>query len=711
MGSVVAIALGRYLDISLASGRGINTSVLQELQRALMQSRADAPVQDDERRVSCLLDEMCIQHQDDICRIISRSSEALTALETHKQELLNRVLAIEGRHAALDNLDLSAIEATLSHSRNLIVSLQARGDDLDLQVACESELRAAAAEEVRYFLLARVPCVLCSRRGAAASAPPYPCAPRPSPATLEGRPPSMCIQTRALRLKSDGLLQRLQSMILSAASLEADMQRAQQCHDAELARAHQVQQQTADAVYTLRRARKQDGVELALLAAELRQADEARATAIPVPCMPRGADDPTLGLKAGDALNSRLSHGKDAPAKESSGTPFLPDVADDSDATCMSISVCDGDSLGIRREEIDSVQHPPVSHVAPAAPPAMATMIERVGALDAHSHKAPAASRAPDAPPIQCAGGNTLLAGHSKLTAPTSSKPTSLHKPPASKPTARPAQRIRAAVAPPPSRPLLHRGLPSACLAPSPLRGSSEHDTGTTASRSTVGSTSPTTGALTGELAPDIMRAVAAFGLGDAIARLHQPLPYGGRMASALPSLQPALARSDCAVSPISVITNPIPEPWYKQQPYVQAWPPKDLAARASPPPLAHRKRKHTHERGPQLMDILASDRQSPKPDGSLPRHATSSKLSRQTPPPSRPAPPHQPRDPEPTPIGEDEHTQGGDEPGHPGRAPAAVLGAPLREEALRSHTLRHARPPRKQPSARRVLDLFGDEF
>jgi len=728
LGSVVATALGRYLDVALASGRGINTSVLQELQRARLPSRPVAPVQNDERRVDCLLDELCIQHRDDLCRIASRSTEALDVLETQKQELLNRVFAIEERHAALESLDLPAIEATLSHSHSLVVSLQARGEDLALRLAYEGEQRAAAVEEVRYCcrraLVPRLPRRALILAGAADDQLPIPCALRPSPSTRETFPSPLCTQARVLRLKNDGLLLRVQSSVESAASLHADVQRAQESHEAELARAHQVQQQIADAVYTLRRARKQDQVELALLAAELRRADDTRADDGTTASILRGTEDPTLGPEPGHAGVSRLRHGELAPGKVSSGLSCLPDVADDSDATCMSISVADGDSHGIQLEEMEDVsRHPSVANASPALPAAAGAVVDIVNTLEASSHRAPAAPRAPDVAPAASAGGHTLLARRSKPDATMMPialhhPPTALRHPPTSKPATIPTQRIRAAAAPPPSRPLLQRGNPNACLAPSPLRCSSEHDTGTTGSRSTVGSSSPAAGVLAGELAPDIMRAVAAFGLGDAIARLHQPLNYGGRMASVLPSLQPALRRSDCAVSPISVISSPLPESWYMQETNVQAQPPKELAARAPPPRvapaecpspnvLAHRKRKHA----PRIMDVPGPDRQSPTPPCSPPRHVASAKLRRQTPRPHSTAPLQQQCNSEPMHLGEDKQTKGGYEQDHTGNARASVHDAPLRKEARRSHPLANMLSPRKHSSARRVLDLFGDDF
>jgi hypothetical protein len=152
MGTIVATALGRYLDVALASGRGINTFVLQELQRARLPSRPGAAVQDDEHRVDCLLDELCAQHREDLRKVGSRSNEALAALQTQKHELLSRVLAIEERHAALDSLDLPAIEAALTCSHSLVVSMQAREEDLAFQLAYKDEQRAAAVDEVRYSL-------------------------------------------------------------------------------------------------------------------------------------------------------------------------------------------------------------------------------------------------------------------------------------------------------------------------------------------------------------------------------------------------------------------------------------------------------------------------------------------------------------------------------------------------------------------------------
>jgi hypothetical protein len=520
-----------------------------------------------------------------------------------------------------------------------------------------------------------------------------------------------------LRLQSDELLQRLQSFVMSAATLEADMQRAQQSHAAELARAHQAQQQTAEAVYNLRRARKQDGVELALLAAELRRADDERVGNGPTASVLQGAADQALGLQAVHPAIDRPHAGEHGPPTDGGGMACLPDVADDSDTTHMSISFGDRNILSIRREEIDGVSlYSSGANAGPHAPPTARAAADGVSAAEAYSREAPAASIASNVLPH--GAGHTITPAPSKPAAPTAMMPPVLHPPPTSKPAATLANRIKAAVVPSLSQSSLHRATPGARLAPSPLHGSSEHDTGTNASRSTVGSTSPATGALTGELTPDIMRAVAAFGLGDAIARLQQPLTYGGRMGPLLPSMQPPVARSNCAVSPNSVISSPHPEPWYMQQAHVSARPPREPAARAPPPHVKggasashhpNRKRKHGSERDPRLTEAATPDRPPPTPAGSPPRHVA--KVRRTAPPPVDATMLQKPFYSEPTHVSGTEQAAAADENIHAGNAQAPVLEAPLSKEALRSHQLACAPAPRKKPAARRVLDLFGDDF
>ena len=342
-------------------------------------------------------------------------------------------------------------------------------------------------------------------------------------------------------------------------------QRADHQHAAELARAHTAQQEAAGSVYALRNACAQSRFELALALSELASADADRlyGQTPAEPLRPAAAAAAATSATTSEAAAATaVEAAPRPPSVAASDDTYVPEVASqqrdgdtDSDSTRMSISESGDKSLQ---------PHGPVCRLAtelpPTAPPDARAPLSQPAVPPPKQQPQPKPPVAAPPPPgiLYDAAGRVLW--RTPVVFGSSSKPSYLATILSIDSTSPPR-----AASPPRAPCVLDPALTvlqSRCAAAAITDAAGPDATGVTPTR---GGAAPRA-----EVAPAVLRAVAAFGLGDALALLQQPSSaHYSRGLGGAPQLSPRAASghgySATAASPITVVAALPREPWYLQ--------------------------------------------------------------------------------------------------------------------------------------------------